>query len=150
MTKFMMTELILTPAQTARMQTGVTDKDVGKAVKLTAESQYTLCAMGDQIEGFIAAVETATMDGFVIGSVAGTPGTRKEVVFEGTQAAGTGTIAIGTRVVCGTPAAAGTAGPLRVRSATTQTGMDYVWRVVSLGSAGTGAVGTTGIIERVS
>ena len=150
MAKFMMTELIPTTAQTSRLPVGVTDKDVGKAVKLTAESQYTLCVVGDQIEGVIAAVETATMDGFPIGSVVNAPGTRKEVVFDGTQAAGTGALTIGTRVVCGTPAALGTSGPLRVRSATTQTGMDYVWRIVSLGSAGTGAVGTVGVIERVS
>lgn len=159
MAKFMMKELIPQNAITARLGAGsgsanyVDDKEVGKAVKLIAESRYGLCAAGDQIEGIILAVETATLDDFSIGSVGNAPGMRKEVTFDGLQATpGTGTVALGDRVVVGTVVAKGTAltGPLKVCKATTQTGMDYVWRVVSLGSAGTGAVGTVGVIERVS
>ena len=77
----------------------------------------------------------------------------KQVTFDGLQATpGTGTVAIGDYVVTGTVVAKDTAlsGPVKVTKATTQTGMYHAWRVVSLGSAGTGAVGTTGLIERVT
>ena len=159
MAKFQMKETIPATAKTARLGAGsgasnyLTDKEIGKAVKLIAESRFGLCAVGDQIEGFIGALETATMDDFTIGSVFNEHGYRKEVTFDGLQATpGTGVIGIGDRVVAGTVVAKDTAltGPVKVCKATTQTGMDYVWRVVSLGSAGTGAVGTTGVIERVS
>lgn len=159
MAKFQMKETIPATAKTARLGAGsgasnyLTDKEIGKAVKLIAESRFGLCAVGDQIEGFIGAIETATMDDFTIGSVFNEHSFRKEVTFDGLQATpGTGVIAIGDRVVAGTVVAKDTAltGPVKVCKATTQTGMDYVWRVVSLGSAGTGAVGTTGVIERVS
>lgn len=160
MAKFQMKETIPATAKTARLGAGsgaanqLDDKEIGKAVKLIAESRFGLCAVGDQIEGFIGAIETATMDDFTIGSVFNEHSFRKEVTFDGLQATpGTGVIAIGDRVVTGTVVAKGTAlgnVPVKVCKATTQTGMDYVWRVVSLGSAGTGAVGTTGVIERVS
>ena len=43
--------------------------ELGKIVKLVGESRYGLAAAGDQIEGFIVAVESATLDGYTIGSV---------------------------------------------------------------------------------
>jgi hypothetical protein len=159
------------------------DKEVGKAVKLVGESRYDLCAAGDPIEGFIVAMEVASLDGYAFGSV-GVEG-RKAVVFDGLQAtAGVGVIALGDYVVTGTAVAKGTAltADVKVCKATDQPGVAVVsvvgaadtaaaiktkvdlalasvaaaqknglhaWRVVSLGSAGTGAVGTTGIIEAV-
>lgn len=168
MAKFQMKERIPTVAKTARLAEGtdaanatpatlVTNNhsgaEVGKIVKVLGESRYGLAAAGNQIEGFIASTEPATADGFTIGSVTGTVGDYKEVTFDGLQATpGTGTVAIGDRVVAGTVVAKGTAltAPVKVTKATTQTGMDFVWQVVSLGSAGTGAVGTTGVIERIS
>lgn len=129
-----------------------TDKEVGKFVKLAAESQYSLCAVGDQIEGYITSVETATADNFTIGSVM--PAHRKFVTCDGLQATpGTGTIAVGDYVVCGTVVAKDTkltAGvPAKVCKATTQTGMYFAWRVVSLNGTA-GAVGTFAVIERVN
>lgn len=168
MAKFKMKERIPTAAKTARLAEGTdaanatpatlvtnnhSDAEVGKIVKILGESRYGLAAAGNQIEGFVASVESATADGFTIGSVIGTVGDYKEVTFDGLQATpGTGTVAIGDRVVTGTVVAKGTAltVPVRVTKATTQTGMDFVWQVVSLGSAGTGAVSTTGVIERIS
>lgn len=146
---------------------GYTDKDVGKAVKLVGESRYALCAAGDKIEGFINSVEPGTFDGYSYGGIVKSG--YKAVTFDGLQAtAGTGEIAVGDYVVCGTVVAAGTAlsAPLKVTKATIQpgtstasavgdvddhvkAGMSPLWRVVSLGSAGTGAVGTVGVIERV-
>jgi hypothetical protein len=72
-------------------------------------------------------------------------------MFDGSQAAGTGAIAIGDYVVAGAVVAKGTglSGYPKVRKATSQTPGPFAWRVVSLGTAGTGAVGTVGVIERI-
>lgn len=132
----------------------IDDKEVGKFVKLVGDSQMNLCAVGDDIEGWIISVEAATLDAFSMGTVA--RGGYKEVTFDGLQATpGTGTIAIGEYVVCGTVVAKGTAlpGPARVCSATNQATAKtspYAARVVSRGSAGSGAVSTTGLMEHVT
>lgn len=157
MAKFQFQELIGEEPVTARLGAGtgagnnVTDLEIGKFVKLAGDSRYDNVVAGDAIEGFIVAVESATVDGYTIGSVS-TEG-RKKVVFDGLQATpGTGVVAVGDYVVAGTAVAKGTAvgaGP-KVCKATSQTPGVFAWRVVSLGSAGTGAVGTTGVIERVN
>lgn len=156
MAKFQITETIHSfPIFTVRLGTTgagnqFTDADVGKAVKLTAESRYELCALGDAVEGVVSSVNEGTYDGFSIGGVA-TKG-YKAVTFDGSQAAGTGAITVGSYVVVGTVVARNTAqvGPLKVRLATDQAAAKaapFKARVVSLGSAGSGAVGTTGVIE---
>lgn len=156
MAKFKMGVLVDTAVVTARLGAGsgsanyVDDKEIGKLVKLVGDSQYNLCSAGDQIEGQIAAVETYTADDYSIGSVQ--PEGRMRVTLDGLQATpGTGVIALGDYVVCGTVVAKGTslAGAYpKVCKATTQTGMYFAWRVVSLD--GTTAVGQTALIERVS
>ena len=99
----------------------------------------------------LEAVQKAAMDGFSFGSVQ-VEG-RFYVTFDGLQGTpGTGAIAIGDYVVCGTPAAKGTklTAPAKVCKATAAgSALNFKWRVVSLGAAGTGAVGTTGLIELV-
>lgn len=132
----------------------VDDKEVGKFVKLIGDSLHNLCAVGDDIEAWIVAVHAETADAFSMGTVA--MGGYKEVTFDGLQATpGAGVIAVGDYVVCGTVVAKGTAltGPARVCKATDQAlgkGTPYAARVVSRGSAGSGAVGTTGLIEHVN
>jgi hypothetical protein len=151
MAKFQMSELIPTTAQTARIGAGsgkanrIDDKEVGKIVKMVGDSRYDLAATGDPIEGFLQAVEAASMDDFSIGSVVSEHGMRKEVTFEED-------VAVGDYVVAGTPVARGTAltVPVAVKKTTTPMTSQFAWRVVSLGSVGTGAAGTTGVIERVS
>lgn len=175
MPKFIFQELVDPTKQvveTARLGAGtgasnyVDDKEVGKFVKLVGESRYNLCVAGDPIEGRIEAVEAFTADDYSIGSVLRNG--RMAVTFDGLQATpGTGTVALGDFVVTGTVVAKGTAlsAPAKVCKATQQPGVTeasvvgdvndqlkvamHPWRVISLGSAGTGAVGTTGIIERV-
>lgn len=138
--------------------------DEGKFVKLGAESQYNLCAAGDPIEGVIAAVETAKSGGHSIGSIF--QGGRMRVLADGLQATpGTGSIAIGDYVVCGSVTALGTDLPSypKVCKATQQPGSVpadltaaglqarnaiFAWRVVSLGPVGTGAVGTEIVVQR--
>lgn len=155
MAKFQMKELIGTEPVTARLGSAsgsanyLTDVEIGKLVKLIGDSLYNLTAVGDQIEGFITAVEGYTADDFSIGSV-NSQG-RKRVTLDGLQATpGTGTCAVGDYVVTGTVVAKGTAltVPPKVCKATTQTGMYFAWRIVSL--EGSGAVGQYAVIERVS
>lgn len=158
--------------------------DQGKFVKLSAESAYVLAAAGDKIEGVVLAVETGTSGGWKIGSIVDEA--PMFAMADGSEAAGTGVLAIGDYVVVGTQDAVGTAitGSIpKVRKATNQPGTAIVstlagadtaaavkvvldaalvkvadaeknilfgWRVVSLGTAGTGAVGTTVVIERVT
>jgi hypothetical protein len=143
------------------------DTEIGKLVKGTTESGHILCAAGDQIGGRIAGVENATSDGFGIGTV--DRNNRMSVVADGVQATpGTGTIALGDQVVCGTVVAKDTAlgaTNARVCKATIQVGAvpadvaaagvqlalvatGNIWKVVSLGSAASGAVGTDIVIER--
>ena len=155
MAKFQMKELIGTEPVTARLGSAsgsanyLTDVEIGKPVKLIGDSLYNLTAVGDQIEGFITAVEGYTADDFSIGSV-NSQG-RKRVTLAGLQATpGTGTCAVGAYVFTGTVVAKGTAltVPPKVCKATTQTGMYFAWRIVSL--EGSGAVGQYAVIERVS
>ncbi len=141
--------------------------DEGKAVKFVADSNYDLCAAGDAIHGFILAVEVATSGGWTIGGVIDDDEQLVTVTADGLQAtAGTGTIAVGDYVVAGTITAKGTkltAFP-KVCKATIQLGdvpasltaaaaqtvsALYAWKVVSLGTVGTGAVGTTIVIKRI-
>ena len=144
----------------------MSDVDAGKIVKLVGESRYDLTAAGEAIEGFVVSTENATSAGYSVGSVV-----QEGKVFataDGLQATpGTGTIAVGDYVVTGTQVAKGTATAefARVCKATVQPGATpadlaaagaaikaalFAWRVVSLGTVGTGAVGTTIVIERVT
>lgn len=118
-------------------------KDLGKPVKLVGESRYALCASGDTIEGVVVSTnydEQGTVDGFSTGGVACTG--YKEVTFEDA-------CAIGDFVKAGTPTAIGTAlsAAMRVKKDADGATKAFKARVVSLGKAGTGAVGTTGIVE---
>jgi len=144
----------------------MSDVDAGKFVKLVAESRYDLTAAGEPIEGAVVGVESATSGGYSVGSVVSEG--KMFVTADGLQATpGTGTIAIGDYVVTGTVVAKGTAFNefAKVCKATVQPGgvladlaaasaalkaSLFAWRVVSLGTVGTGAVGTTIVIERVS
>ena len=174
MPKFKFKELMGAEPFTTRLGAGsvnstpanaYTDKEIGKFAKLSGTDAYVLCAVGDPIQGVITAVESYTADDFSIGSV--DPQGRKRVLLDGSQAAGTGSIAVGDYVVCGTPVAKDTAltpsTPPKVRKATNQPGAVpadltaagqqalnaiFAWRLISFDSAG--AVGDFGIIERVN
>lgn len=150
------------PGTGGSMTPGVDD---GKLVKLVGESQFDLAAAGDMIEGCITSVEQATAGGWTIGGVIEEG--ELFVTADGLQATpGTGVIALGDWVVVGTVVAKGTVlgGYPKVCKATAQLGSvpadltaagvmakyaAYAWRVLSLGPAGTGAVGTTIVISRV-
>jgi hypothetical protein len=149
-----------------------TDAEQYKLARLVGDSRYALCAAGEQIEAQIYSVEpiAALQDGYTMGSVKTTG--QISAICDGLQASpGTGTLAVGDYVVCGTVTAKDTAlttsapNP-KVCKATEQPGSAIVgtfnaanvginirnsmfaWRVVSLGDAG--AVGDTCLIERVN
>lgn len=150
MAKFKMTETIHSyNIYTTRLGTKAAplkSVDNGKFLKLAAESQYNLAADGDMIEGFQTSSEIdnqGTVEGFAIGGVCHRG--LKEVTFNTV-------CAIGDYVTVGTVVAAGTklAGPPGVKKATDQDeakAAPFKARVVSLGKAATGAVGTVGVIE---
>lgn len=158
MAKFQMRELIGVNTITARLGASdeaadrLNDKDAGKLVKFGGDSRYVLAAAGDEIEGKIVSVDTATTDGYSTGSVQ--EDGNVTVICDGIQLDGTGTIAVGDYVVAGTPVAKGVAqgdnGP-KVRKATDQTAAKnspFAWRIVAL-LVGNGAVGTVATMRKV-
>lgn len=146
--------------------------DQNKFVKLVGESRYDLAAQGDVIETAIVSVDLDPSAAYSMGSLAGNK-TRDTmfVVADGLQATpGVGAIAVGDYVLVGSVYAKGTIIPLaetfpKVCKATLQLGISvpatlteaatlakyaaYAWRVVSLGPAGTGAVGTQIVIKPI-
>lgn len=141
-----------------------------KLVKPSGDSGYVLCAVGDLFDGHITSVsaDKGTADGYALGSVQRCG--EAWAIADGSQAAGTGNLAVGDAVVCGAVVAQGTALPLvefaKVRKATLQPDLTapaaladvpvhlkaaaYWWKVVSLYTAGTGAPGTLVLVERVN
>lgn len=165
MAKFQMNVVVdNTPAITARVGDSTTagtvaspllsnpllDADVGKLVKMIGDSQYGLCAVGNEIEGQLVAMNTATQDGYYIGAVQQEG--RMKVTLDGLQATpGTGTVAVGDYVVCGTITARGTVlpgAPKVCKATAAATGIVFKWRVVAL-LGGVGTVGALAIIEQV-
>lgn len=126
------------------------DADVGKFVKMIGDSQYGLCAVGNEIEGIMnSGPEGATSDGFAVGTVR--KNGRVRVMLDGLQATpGTGVIAVGDFVVAGTVTARGTAltaAPKVCKATAVATAIVHKWRVVAL--YGTTAVGQIALIEKV-
>lgn len=158
MAKFQMDVTLNTLGEyvTARLGDGASgvnllaDADVGKFVKMIGDSQYGLCAVGNEIEGIVSSgPEGATNDGFAIGTVR--KNGRVKVLLDGLQATpGTGVIAVGDYVVAGTVTARGTTLPSypKVCKATAAaTAVVHKWRVVA--QYGTTAVGQIALIEKV-
>lgn len=142
---FQMGPLVGTQGHTARLGAkgaGYTaPKDLNKAVKLAADSQYNICEADDAFEGIILSIEPHTSGGFIIGSV------QLDGYLEAKVATGV-TLAVGDYVNAADQPAVGTATdyPIVGKAATTPA---IGWRVVSLGSAGTGAAGTVVVIQKV-
>lgn len=139
-------------ASAALSMTGV---DILKWIKIVGESRYDLCAAGDDIEAWVSSVDTSTADGYSTGGR--TRGGLVDVCFDGLQATpGTGVCNVGDYVVCGTVVARNTALTTtfpKVCTATTQAtakSSPYALRVISLGTAASGAIGTYGVAEHIN
>jgi hypothetical protein len=119
----------------------LTDKDIGKAVKLAAANNMVLCATTDEIEGFLISTEPETYNaGFAFGTV------QRRGRIEATVGANqTGTLDVGELVVADTQAAIDTAGGAVVMTGTPAT---FKWRCIRIIS-GTGVAGDTVLLERV-
>lgn len=134
-----------------------TDNDIGKAVKLAGSDNYVLAADGNEIEGFVLAIEPGTIDeGFSYGSV------QKDGRVIAINK-GAGAIAVGAYVVAAAQAALGTkndtggnnfdpcphvkAGAVGTPGSSFTTPAVYFWRVISL-LGGNGGVGTAILIEK--
>ena len=115
------------------------DQDIGKAVKYSGD-QMVLCAAGDEICGFVTAVEPYTKDGYSVGSV------RKTGRIEAADEAGT--LNVGDLVVAGTPGTLGTYAlqNVQLEDAVNAPIKKYFWEVVAV--KGTGA-GRTVVLERI-
>lgn len=133
-----------------------TDAEAGKFVKLVGESRYALAGYGDQLEGRVTSVEASTVDGYSFGGIMDEG--RFAATYGGKQAdgaagsIGTSPAAIGDYVVVGNPVAQGVklTAPAEVRTAAVAGNtLNFKWRIVSFGPAGTGAVGTVVIINEV-
>lgn len=116
-----------------------TDKEVGKAVKLSATDDSTMVLAGedDDIIGFVKAIAIGTVNaGFSHGSV------QIEGWMEAVVGANQATALVpGDFVVADDQAAVGTAGPAKVKKAAGRS----CWRVMRIVS-GTGAAGDTVLI----
>jgi len=115
--------------------------DIGKPVKLGASDNYLVCSTGDEIEGIVYAIDSATVNsGWAFGSV------RKSGRIEATvDAAQVGTLVPGELVVAGVQVAVGTAGKITVLQGTPA---DHKWRCISIVS-GTGVAGDTVVVEKI-
>ncbi len=107
--------------------------DIGKGMKYSGDAMIA-CADGDEITGFVTAVEPGTKDGYSIGSV------RKEGRVEALDEVGD--LAVGALVVAGT---AGTLGTYALQKVKTGAPATYKWIIVR---AATGANGVC-VLERV-
>jgi hypothetical protein len=117
--------------------------DLNKAVKFGTANNFVLCATGDQIDGFVKAIEPYTVnDGFGFGGV---QQEGRVTAIIGVQ--GATPMAVGDLVVAGVQIAVGTAGSAVVITGAGVAGKES-WRCIRIVS-GTGVAGDTVLLERV-
>lgn len=131
----------------------LTDLDIGKAVKLIGDSNYGLCADGNDIEGILFSVEPFTVNaGFGFGTVQ----TKERIIginkngaalamAVGDFAVAAAQPAVGTTI---TEITSGTQSGVRPTHVKTGAGVLFKWRVISLLGAA-GAVDSLVLLERV-
>lgn len=137
---------VITAALGVDASNKLNDNDIGKPLKLAAADNYVLCADGDNIEGFLTALNAETVnDGFSVGSLQRNK--RFEVQVEGGEL---GTAIVGTFVGAGIPIVARNVKQTWPQVIlTTPAAGDPLWRVISIIS-GTGVAGDLILIERTS
>lgn len=111
------------------------DQDIGKAVKYGTDSAMVLCASGDDIVGFVAAVEPGTMDGYSIGAVTMDIGCEEYAADEA------GSLSVGDVVTAGTAGTLGTADTDFLQNVLVDAAVAYTghhWQVVEVYGTGAG------------
>lgn len=126
-----------------------TDKDIGKPLKLAADSTYDVCAAGDEIEEILyalAAQQATVNNGYQIGTICD-DGQFLGIIDDVTEALAVGKYVVsGTQNALGTrnsPAGKETTGYAKVRCVAdaNRAAMLNKWRIVSiLSGAGVGAI----------
>lgn len=124
---------------TFKTHASTTVNDIGKPVKISAADEVALCADGDQVYGFISAVEEQTADGKKLVTVL-TEG-RTWVILDGASAVGTLVEAAANTAV--SVAKAGNWGLVSTHTLVAGTGKQ--WLVIS----GGGGNGDTVLIEKI-
>lgn len=112
------------------------NNDIGKPLKLTANSTYTICSDGDQIDAFLMGVNEETVDGWAFGTVQ--VGGKVRVQLSGSST-------IGAVVEAAATAAAKTAetsGYGQVSTHTVVTATRKMWRIIGGASVADGAIVT--------
>lgn len=149
MTDFAFTQLVNSPhSDVVSAALGVdnanklSDKDLGKPVKLAAADNYVLAAAADEIEGFLISTEAFTVnDGFSFGSVIRNMRIQAQIL--------TTAVVVGDLVVAAGSAAVGTVDAYpQVKKALGSEAQLYNWRVISI-VTGTGVVGDIVLIEKI-
>lgn len=148
MTSYVFTELVPNKLESAALGVNAagkfTDADLNKAVKFGIANNYVLCANGDQIDGFVKAIEPFTVnDGFSFGGVQ----RQGRVTAEVGANQGATPMAVGDLVAADTQVALGTAGAAKVRTVAGVAGKSS-WRCIRIIS-GTGAAGSVVLLERL-
>lgn len=120
----------------------LTDKDIGKALKIAASNNMVLCATTNEIAGFLVSTEPTTYNsGFAFGTVQ----RRGRVEAKVGANQGATAMAVGDLLVADTQAAIDTAGGAKVITGTPSTNKWQCIRIIS----GTGVAGDSVLIERV-
>lgn len=129
----------------------ITDKDIGKAVKIVGDSRVAFCADGDEIHGQLISVEpNQTSGGYKVGTVRAI----NSPLFDATQGNATA-LAVGDEVVAAAQAAIGTTNgtaPYHVRMLVKKAGAalggGQRLKVVAIQS-GSGAQGTQVTVSKI-
>ena len=127
----------------------ITDKDIGKAVKIVGDSRVAFCAEDDAIQGQLISVEpNQTSGGYKVGTVRAMTSPLFDAVLTGATS-----VAIGDEVVADDQAAIGTPNGtppyhvrMRVKKAATPNGLRL--KVVAFQS-GNGATGSVLTLSKV-
>lgn len=163
MPSFAFTELVPTEGVESgclgpNSSTKFADADLGKAIKFGTADNFVLATEGDEIDGFVYAIDAMTYNsGFSFGSVQ-RKGRKLAVV--GANQGGT-PMAVGDYVVADAQVALGTAGSPKVKTGvafaqsgttpfavTMPTPLHNLWRCIKIVS-GTGVAGDTVLLERL-
>jgi hypothetical protein len=146
MTTFVFTETVPTELFSTALGVSASAKfvsaDLCKAVKLGPNNNYVLCSTGDQVDGFVKAIEPFTVnDGFSFGGVQLEGRVTAKIGVQGASP-----MAVGDLIVAGVQVALGTASLGVVITGAGVAGKAS-WKCIRI-ITGTGVAGDTVLLER--
>ena len=146
MTTFVFTETVPTELFSTALGVNAAGKfvsqDLTKAVKLGPNSNYILCSIGDQVDGFVKAIEPFTVnDGFSFGGVQLEGRVTAKIGVQGATP-----MAVGDLIVAGVQVALGTESLGVVITGAGVAGKES-WKCIRI-ITGTGVAGDSVLLER--